>query len=60
MGDLNVIIEEKPGSEIVRWSKKGHINSNWNRGYISLPPDSQKVKCRSWNIDTHVLLVKSI
>ncbi|XP_052705082.1 uncharacterized protein LOC128180917 isoform X1 [Crassostrea angulata] len=44
MGDLNVIIEEKPGSEIVRWSKTGHINSNWNRGYISLPPDSQKIK----------------
>lgn len=34
MGDLNVIIEEKFGLEIVWWLKIGYINLNWNWGYI--------------------------
>lgn len=44
MGDLDIIIEEKPGSEIARWSKSGHISSSWNRGFISIPANSQKIK----------------
>lgn len=43
MGELDVIIEDKSGSEIVRWSRSGHINSDWNQGIVSLPANAEMV-----------------
>lgn len=44
MGELDVIIEDKSGSEIARWSRSGHINSDWNKGFVSLPTNAEMVK----------------
>lgn len=43
IGDLNVTIEDKVGSEIARWSKSGHFGSRWDRGYVSLPANTAVV-----------------
>lgn len=42
IGDLNVIVTDKL-SEISRWSKSGHYNSAWNRGFMSIPPNAEMV-----------------
>ncbi|XP_048726962.2 uncharacterized protein LOC125645465 isoform X2 [Ostrea edulis] len=44
IGDLNVTIEDKVGSEIARWSKSGHFGSRWDRGYVSLPANTAVIK----------------
>lgn len=43
MGNLDVIIEDKSGKVIARWSKSGHISSSWNQAQVLLPADTQKV-----------------
>lgn len=43
MGDLDVIVEDKSGSEIVRWTKSGHVDSEWNRGFVSFPANAEMV-----------------
>ncbi|XP_078332359.1 uncharacterized protein LOC144625438 isoform X3 [Crassostrea virginica] len=45
IGDLNVIVTDKL-SEISRWSKSGHYNSAWNRGFMSIPPNAEMLKIR--------------
>ncbi|XP_019919461.2 uncharacterized protein [Magallana gigas] len=44
IGNLDVIIEDKGGKVIARWSKSGHISSSWNQGQVLLPVDTQKIK----------------
>nr|XP_034326622.1 uncharacterized protein LOC109620900 isoform X2 [Crassostrea gigas] len=44
MGELDVIIEDKSGSEVGRWSRSGNVNSDWNQGFISLPANAEMVK----------------
>lgn len=52
MGELDVIIEDKSGSDVGRWSMSGNVNSDWNQGFISLPANAEMVmifyvlKCR--------------
>lgn len=43
MGDLDVIIEDKFGSKIVRWSTWRHISPGWNQGVVPLPPSAEVV-----------------
>ena len=43
INDINVTIEEQPGSEIARWSNPRYQNSTWNRGFISFPMKASKV-----------------
>lgn len=43
IGNLDVIIEDKGGKVIARWSKSGHISLSWNQGQVLLPVDTQKV-----------------
>lgn len=43
MGELDVIIEDKSGSEVGRWSRSGNVNSDWNQGFISLPANAEMV-----------------
>lgn len=43
MGDLDVIIEDKFGSKIVRWSMRRHISPGWNQGVVPLPPSAEMV-----------------
>lgn len=43
ISNLHVIIEDKGGKVIARWSKSGHISSSWNQGQVLLPADTQKV-----------------
>lgn len=43
IGNLDVIIEDKGGKVIARWSKSGQISSSWNQGQVLLPVDTQKV-----------------
>lgn len=43
MGNLDVIINDKSGSEIARWSKSGHVDSEWKRGLVSFPANAEMV-----------------
>lgn len=43
MGDLDVVIEDKFGSKIVRWSTWRHISPGWNQGVVPLPPSAEMV-----------------
>lgn len=43
MGELDVIIEDKSGSEVGRWSRSGNINSEWKKGFLSLPANAEMV-----------------
>ncbi|XP_078332363.1 uncharacterized protein LOC144625439 isoform X3 [Crassostrea virginica] len=44
INDINVTIEEQPGSEIARWSNPRYQNSTWNRGFISFPMKASMIK----------------
>lgn len=43
MGDLDVIVEDKSSSEIAQWTMSGHVNSGWNKGFVSLPVQAEMV-----------------
>lgn len=43
MGNLDVIIHDKSGSEISRWSQSGHVDSEWKRGFVSFPANAEMV-----------------
>lgn len=43
MGDLDVIGEDKSGSEIARWTVSGPVDSGWNQGFVSLPVKAEMV-----------------
>ncbi|XP_052714587.1 MAM and LDL-receptor class A domain-containing protein 1-like isoform X5 [Crassostrea angulata] len=43
MGDLDVIVEDRSGSEIARWSKSGHVDTGWNQGFVFLPVNAEMI-----------------
>lgn len=61
MGDLDVIVEDRSGSEIGRWSKSGHVDTGWNQGFVFLPLNAEMVQfyALKYRNDNYITAFKS-